>query len=113
MSEMMRPRKSLPPRARRRAWHSCNSRVVAQLPTPSVEFQDYSVAQLLELGFLAYQRYKDHGKDHAPISFRILQPPEPTRVSAPVEVLAASGFGKANATVLPERQIQFGLRLIF
>ncbi len=32
---------------------------------------------------------------------------------APVEVLGASGFGKANATVLPERQIQFGLRLIF
>ena len=30
----------------------------------------------------------------------------------PTQVLSASGFGVANSTALPERQIQFGLRLV-
>ena len=33
--------------------------------------------------------------------------------ASPVAVLGASGFGTSNSTVLPERQIQFALRLIF
>ncbi len=31
----------------------------------------------------------------------------------PVQVLSNPGFGVATATALPERQIQFGLRLVF
>jgi hypothetical protein len=32
---------------------------------------------------------------------------------APAQILGSPGFGIASATVLPERQIQFGLRFIF